>query len=83
MSQKSERMQPIERVFKFGDKVLADPGIHMTPEEVMDLYSRQYPSLTKGEIGGPYYEDEKENWKFEGKGPSATYDLKGSYGTKG
>jgi hypothetical protein len=49
----------------------------------MDLYSRQYPSLTKGEIGGPYYEENKENWKFEGKGPTATYDLKGSYGTKG
>jgi len=76
-------LKEVERVFKFGGRILPDPGRHMSPEEVMDLYSRQYPSLTKGEIGGPYYQNEKEEWKLEGKGPSATYELKGNYGTKG
>ena len=76
-------MQPVKRVFKFGEKMLEDLDPTATPEEVMEMWSRRYPSLTKGEIGGPYYEDGKEEYKMQGKGPTATYDLKGNYGTKG
>ena len=65
-------LQPTERIFKFDERILNDPGMHMTPKEVMELYSRQYPSLTNGEIAGPYYEEGKETYKFSG-----------SYGTKG
>lgn len=73
----SDKLKPMKRLFMFGKRELADPGEHMTPEEVMELYSRQYPSLTKGEIAGPFYEDEQEKYKVEG------YTMSGSYGTKG
>ena len=65
-------LEPTERIFKFDKRVLQDPGSHMTPQEVMEMYSRQYPSLTNGELAGPYYEEGKETHKFTG-----------SYGTKG
>ena len=71
-------LERTKRVFKFGDKILEDPGIHMTPEEVMEHYARlKYPSLTKGEIAGPFLEDGEEKYKLE------SYEIKGSYGTKG
>lgn len=71
-------LQPVKRIFKFNGQVLEDPGQHMTPQEVMEHYSRlKYPSLTKGEIAGPYLEDGEEQYKLE------AYNLKGSYGTKG
>lgn len=76
-------MNPVKRVFKFGNKELEDLDPSATPEEVMEMWSRRYPSLTKGEIGGPYYEDGKEEYKMQGTGPTAVYDLKGGYGTKG
>ena len=76
-------MQRLERTFKSGDIELSDLDPTATPEEIMEMYSKKYPSLTNGEIGGPYYEDEKEKYKLEGKGPTARYELKGSYGTKG
>jgi PRTRC genetic system protein C len=71
-----------ERVFLFKDKRLPDLGEHLTPEEVMGIYANQYPSLTNGEIGGPYYEEGEERWKLEGK-TQETYKMRGSYGTKG
>lgn len=67
-----DKLQPVERIFKFDERQLADPGIHMSAQEVMEMYSRQYPSLTNGEVAGPYYEEGKETYKFSG-----------SYGTKG
>lgn len=74
---KEEKLQPVKRVFKFDGRELVDPGEHMSPEEVMELYSRQYPSLTKGEIAGPVYEEGKEKYKLEG------YTMRPNYGTKG
>lgn len=76
----SDKLKPLKRQFMFGKRELPDPGDHMTPEEVMELYSRQYPSLTKGEIAGPFYEDGQEKYKVEGQ---ETYRMSGSYGTKG
>ena len=74
---KNQNLQPVKRVFKFNGKELVDPGEHMSPSEVMELYSRQYPSLTKGEIAGPFYEDGEEKYKIEG------FQFQGKYGTKG
>ena len=39
----------------------------MTPKEVMELYARQYPSLSNGEIAGPFHDGDQQNWKLEGK----------------
>ncbi len=72
------KLEPAKRIFKFNGQRLEDPGRHMTPKEVMEHYSRlKYPSLTKGEIAGPFMEDGEEQYKLE------SYELKGSYGTKG
>lgn len=72
------KLKPATRIFKFNGQRLEDPGRHMTPKEVMEHYSRlKYPSLTKGEIAGPFMEDGEEQYKLE------SYELKGSYGTKG
>ena len=67
-----EGMKPLPRIFKFGKQILEDPGRNMTPEEVVRHYSRQYPSLTKGEISSPTLSKGEEVYKIEG-----------SYGTKG
>ena len=74
-------VKELERKFKFNGKELPDPDPKMKPEEVMAMYARQYPSLTNGEIAGPFYEGTKEQWKLQGKAPS--YQMRGSYGTKG
>ena len=76
------KVSKLERVFKFNGKELPDPDPKMKPEAVMALYARQYPSLTNGEIAGPFYEGTEEAWKLEGKGPQV-HQMRGSYGTKG
>lgn len=77
-------VKPVKRIFRFGDKILEDLDPTASPEEVMEMWSRRYPSLTKGEIGGPYETDEGDDeYKMEGSGPAKMYDLTGSYGTKG
>ena len=37
-------------------------------------------SLTNGEIAGPFYDGDQQNWKLEGK---TGYKMSGSYGKKG
>lgn len=37
-------------MFKLGSKTLDDPGVDMTPEEVMDFFSAQFPSLVNAGI---------------------------------
>jgi len=74
-------IEKTKRVFEFKNKVLPDLGDHLTPKEVMAIYANQYPSLTNGEIGGPYYEEGEERYKLEGK--TEKYTMRGSYGTKG
>lgn len=37
-------IQNIKRVFKFGNRDLADPNPDFTPDEVMAFYSNTYPS---------------------------------------
>ena len=70
----------LKRVFKFNGKELPDPDPEMSAKEVMELYSRQYPSLSNGEIAGPFYDGDQQSWKLEGK---QGYSMSGKYGTKG
>lgn len=51
---------------------LSDPDPKRTPEQVMALYSNQYPELTTATIHGPEYEKDK-----------AVYTFKTTIGTKG
>ena len=66
----------IKRVFQFkNDKEkmeLADPGPHMTPDDVMNFYSNQYSSLTTSTVSGPKMKD-----------GAAIYTFKTTVGTKG
>lgn len=66
----------LEREFKFsqnGDTVtLPDPDPTRTPEQVMVLYSNQYPSLTTATVHGPLHEKDK-----------VVYEFKTTLGTKG
>nr|DAF32743.1 MAG TPA: Prokaryotic Ubiquitin [Caudoviricetes sp.] len=61
-----------KRVFKHGSATLADPNPEMSPEEVMNFYSNQYPELTTSNVHGPKID-----------GDSAVYTFKTTVGTKG
>lgn len=61
-----------KRVFKHGTVALADPNPNMTPEEVMNFYSNQYPELTTSNVHGPIIEANE-----------AIYTFKTTVGTKG
>ena len=61
-----------KRVFKHGSATLADPNPEMSPEEVMNFYSNQYPELTTSNVHGP-----------EIDGDNAVYTFKTTVGTKG
>ena len=76
------KVTPLTRVFRFNGKELPDIDPKLPPEGIMELYSKQYPSLTSGEISGPEYGEEgQEEWKLHGK--TARYNMSGGYGTKG
>lgn len=61
-----------KRVFKHGAATLADPNPNLSPEEVMNFYSNQYPELTTSNVHGPIIE-----------GDVAVYSFKTTVGTKG
>ena len=61
-----------KRVFKHGSTTLADPNPEMSPEEVMNFYSNQYPELTTSNVHGPKID-----------GDNAVYTFKTTVGTKG
>jgi len=65
-------IQNYKRVFKHGAIVLSDPNPDMSPEEVMNFYSNQYPELTTSNVHGPKIE-----------GGEAEYEFKTTVGTKG
>lgn len=43
----------LKRVFKYQALELADPGAHMTPDQVRQAYAGHYPELTNAVIEGP------------------------------
>lgn len=65
-------IQNYKRVFKHGNNRLSDPNPDMTPEEVMNFYSNQYPELTTSNVHGPKIEE-----------GVALYEFKTTVGTKG
>ncbi len=66
----------LERQFRFTNNgvtvKLGDPDPDRTPEQVMTLYSNQYPSLTTASVHGPVIEKDK-----------VVYEFKTTVGTKG
>ena len=64
----------MKRAFKFDGKVLDDPNPKMTPEQVKQFYSTQYPELLTAGIGSPV-EDLKAG--------TLTIELIKQYGRKG
>lgn len=59
----------IKRVFKMKrngkEIVLDDPGNGMSPTEVMDFYSLNYPELTTATVHGPEIEDDQVVYEFK------------------
>ena len=66
----------MKRVFKMKKNsqeiVLDDPNVNMSPAEVMDFYSMNYPELTTATVHGPEIEDHQ-----------AIYEIKPTNGVKG
>lgn len=66
----------LARVFKFkkgkDSLMLDDPDSNLSPNDVMDFYSRVYPELTTASVSGPVFEEDK-----------AVYEFKTTIGTKG
>lgn len=63
----------IRRIFEFNGARLADPGPHMSAEEVRKLYaSSGYPTLTNASVTGPVRQ-----------GNNDVFTFKAAVGTKG
>ena len=66
----------LQRIFKMKKNSteieLADPDSNMSPSEVMDFYSMNYPELTTATVHGPEIEDDR-----------AVYEFKTTIGVKG
>ena len=60
------------RTFQLVSTVLDDPNVNMSPTEVMDFYSMNYPELTTATVHGPEIEDDR-----------AVYEFKTTIGVKG
>ena len=58
----------MKRVFKMKKNsqeiVLDDPNVNMSPAEVMDFYSMNYPELTTATVHGPEIEDDRAVYEF-------------------
>ena len=67
----------MKRVFKMRknsqETVLDDPNVNMSPTEVMDFYSMNYPELTTATVHGPEIEDDRAVYEFK-----TTIGVKGS-----
>ncbi len=60
------------RLFKYGQLELEDPGAEMSLEEVKDFYANVYPELTQSNIEGPDFTDQ-----------GLVYEFRKAVGTKG
>ena len=61
----------MKRVFKMR-KNSQETNVNMSPTEVMDFYSMNYPELTTATVHGPEIEDDR-----------AVYEFKTTIGVKG
>jgi PRTRC genetic system protein C len=55
------------RVFKFRNKELTDPNTELSPKQVADFYSEEYPELVNATITGPEIADDKAIYSFNSK----------------
>ena len=59
----------MKRIFKMKKNsqeiVLDDPNVNMSPAEVMDFYSMNYPELTTATVHGPEIEDDRAVYEFK------------------
>lgn len=58
------KVTSITRVFKYNGVTLPDPGHHLTPEGVRDMYSAAYPEIVTAAIEGPEIKGNKEVYEF-------------------
>lgn len=65
-------VQQAVRVFRFNGIELPDPGAHMSPDQVRDLYSANFPELATAAVEGP-----------TAVGGRLAYEFRRAVGTKG
>ena len=60
-------VRALEREFRFGGRLLADPGAHMEPDEVRRFYARQpgLKMLTSAAVKGPEVVGDRLVFTFE------------------
>ena len=65
----SHEIKVMKRVFKMKkisqEIALDDPNVNMSPTEVMDFYSMNYPELTTATVHGPEIEDDRAIYEFK------------------
>jgi len=65
-------IKELTRSFSYNGVSLADPGTHITPEQVRDIYTATYPELSTASVEGP-----------EVKKGTLSYTFRRAVGTKG
>lgn len=58
------KVEKVVRVFKYNSVTMPDPGVNLSPEQVRDIYSANYPELATAEIEGPVTSGNKLQYKF-------------------
>ena len=61
---KKLKIQQLARKFAFKSLELPDPNPSLTPEQVKQVYSQQYPELTNASIEGPVTEGTTQKFTF-------------------
>lgn len=67
------KVKKTKRVFIFGEIELPDPNPSLTPDEVIEFYSNQYPELINSNFSEEFDEEKL----------TTTYTIKALNGTKG
>lgn len=57
-------IQNATRVFRYNGIELPDPGAQLSPEQVRDLYSANFPELTSAVTEGPTATGDRLVWEF-------------------
>lgn len=58
------QISKLERVFKHNGKTLSDPNPNLTPDEVLNLYTGQYPELNNSTVTPGKIENDKQVYEF-------------------
>jgi PRTRC genetic system protein C len=59
--------EELKRVFVYNGKRLNDPNSSLTPSEVMDFHSDEFPELVNATMRGPSIKNEVAEFVFEVK----------------